>query len=217
MAVNNLQMTATSRQPLETMTIPAPSETLCLDFVNTRYWRGSKPQTETLGDVAALAEWLGREGGMPAERAQEFGDWAKANGTKAAKLFSRAILLREAIHRLFVAVAGEKPVPDLDIALLNEALREAPSRDSLAKSRNVYGWKVPRGPMTAPAMLAPVLWSAADLLISGDPDRIRECANEKCRWMFVDSSKSGVRRWCQMNSCGNRAKAQRHYHKARRG
>ena len=161
MAVNNPQMTASSRQALETMTIPAPSETLCLDFVNTRYWRGSKPQTETLGDVAALAEWLGREGGMPAERAQEFGDWAKANGTKAAKLFSRAILLRGAIHRLFVAVAGEKPVPDLDIALLNEALREAPSRDSLAKSRNVYGWKVPRGPMTAPAMLAPVLWSAA--------------------------------------------------------
>jgi len=60
-----------------------------------------------------------------------------------------------------------------------------------------------------------VLWSAADLLLKGDPARIRQCANEKCRWVFLDVSKAGARRWCTMNSCGNRAKAHRHYHKAK--
>ncbi|MFI4995137.1 MAG: CGNR zinc finger domain-containing protein [Hyphomicrobiales bacterium] len=40
---------------------------------------------------------------------------------------------------------------------------------------------------------------------------MRRCANEKCLWMFVDESKSGTRRWCQMSACGNRAKARRHY------
>ena len=199
------------------MTIPAPGETLCLDYVNTRYWRGSDEQTETLGDVAALTAWAGREGGLPAERAREFGDWAAAHPTKAVRLFDRAILLREAMQRLFAAVADQRPVPDLDVALLNEALAEAPARDGLSRVRGAFGWLVPRGEFTAPALLAPVLWSAADLLLKGDPERIRQCANDKCRWLFVDVSKSGARRWCQMNSCGNRAKAQRHYHRRKRG
>ncbi|MDF3075917.1 MAG: hypothetical protein K0S54_3584 [Alphaproteobacteria bacterium] len=208
-------MKSASRQAIETMTIPAPAEMLCLDYVNTLYWRGSQPQTETLTDIEALAGWVGKDGGLPQERGQELADWAKANPPKAAKLFARAILLREAIHNLFVARAGDRPVADADVGLLNEALAEAPSRDALSKTRTQFGWKVPRGDITAPSILAPVLWSAADLLLKGDPARIRQCANEKCRWVFLDVSKAGARRWCTMNSCGNRAKAHRHYHKVK--
>jgi predicted RNA-binding Zn ribbon-like protein len=208
-------MKSASRQALETMMIPAPAEMLCLDFVNTLYWRGSQPQTETLTDIAALAAWVGKDGGLPAERAQELAAWAKDHPANAAKLFTRAITLREAIHNLFVARASDKPVSDADVSMLNEALAEAPSRDALSKTRTQFGWKVPRGDITAPAILAPVLWSAADLLLKGDPARIRQCANEKCRWVFLDISKAGARRWCTMNSCGNRAKAHRHYHKAK--
>jgi predicted RNA-binding Zn ribbon-like protein len=40
--------------------------------------------------------------------------------------------------------------------------------------------------------------------------RLRQCANAKCRWLFVDDSKGGSRRWCSMSTCGNRAKVQRH-------
>jgi predicted RNA-binding Zn ribbon-like protein len=65
-------------------------------------------------------------------------------------------------------------------------------------------------------LLAPVLWSAADLLIGGEHRRIRQCANAQCLWLFVDASKSGTRRWCDMASCGNRAKARRHYLRTKR-
>jgi predicted RNA-binding Zn ribbon-like protein len=65
--------------------------------------------------------------------------------------------------------------------------------------------------------LAPVLWSAAELLLNAPHRRIRRCANDRCLWLFVDTSKSGTRRWCDMSSCGNRAKAARHYSKVRRG
>ncbi|TAL94280.1 MAG: hypothetical protein EPN73_18145 [Paraburkholderia sp.] len=37
-----------------------------------------------------------------------------------------------------------------------------------------------------------------------------ECA--ACSWLFLDLSRSRSRRWCSMATCGNRAKAQRHYH-----
>jgi predicted RNA-binding Zn ribbon-like protein len=65
-------------------------------------------------------------------------------------------------------------------------------------------------------MLAPVLWSAADLLVGGGHSRVRRCANSKCLWLFRDESKTGTRRWCDMAACGNRAKARRHYLKTRR-
>ena len=47
-------------------------------------------------------------------------------------------------------------------------------------------------------------------IASGDTDRLRVCANDQCRWIFYDSSRTGRRRWCDMATCGNRAKAARH-------
>ncbi|WP_443691321.1 CGNR zinc finger domain-containing protein [Pseudomonas sp.] len=39
--------------------------------------------------------------------------------------------------------------------------------------------------------------------------KIKQC--EGCTWLFIDTSKNHRRRWCSMATCGNRAKAQRHY------
>jgi predicted RNA-binding Zn ribbon-like protein len=47
-------------------------------------------------------------------------------------------------------------------------------------------------------------------LSAGHPDRVRICANDRCRWVFYDESRAGRRRWCDMATCGNRAKAARH-------
>jgi predicted RNA-binding Zn ribbon-like protein len=46
---------------------------------------------------------------------------------------------------------------------------------------------------------------------------MRVCANEECRWVFHDTSRSGRRKWCDMATCGNRAKVARHREKSRRG
>jgi predicted RNA-binding Zn ribbon-like protein len=48
-------------------------------------------------------------------------------------------------------------------------------------------------------------------LVGPDSERVRECANNRCLWLFLDDSKNGTRRWCSMQACGNRAKAYRHY------
>jgi predicted RNA-binding Zn ribbon-like protein len=39
--------------------------------------------------------------------------------------------------------------------------------------------------------------------------RLRRCANPQCRWIMLDRSRSGERRWCSMRACGNRAKVRR--------
>jgi predicted RNA-binding Zn ribbon-like protein len=60
-------------------------------------------------------------------------------------------------------------------------------------------------------MLWPLAWSATELLGSDDVGRLKECAQDDCRWLFLDLSKNRSRRWCSMEQCGNRAKAKRHY------
>jgi len=47
-------------------------------------------------------------------------------------------------------------------------------------------------------------------LTGGHPERIRICDNDTCRWVFYDTSRTGRRRWCDMSTCGNQAKAARH-------
>jgi predicted RNA-binding Zn ribbon-like protein len=63
--------------------------------------------------------------------------------------------------------------------------------------------------------LWPILRSAADLLTSPEVHAVKECGSDRCSWLFVDRSRTHRRRWCDMKSCGNRAKARRHYQKTR--
>ena len=65
------------------------------------------------------------------------------------------------------------------------------------------------------APLWPIARSAAHLLTSAELTRVRECDGTSCNWLFFDRSRGGSRRWCSMESCGNRAKARRHYRRRR--
>jgi predicted RNA-binding Zn ribbon-like protein len=60
-----------------------------------------------------------------------------------------------------------------------------------------------------------VIESAADALVQGDLLRVHRCANPRCSRVFFDASRNGKRRWCEMATCGNRAKAARHRQKVR--
>jgi predicted RNA-binding Zn ribbon-like protein len=57
--------------------------------------------------------------------------------------------------------------------------------------------------------LARVAEALVDAIAEGDTSRFRICANDACRWVFEDTSRGGRRRWCDMQSCGNRAKVRR--------
>jgi predicted RNA-binding Zn ribbon-like protein len=61
------------------------------------------------------------------------------------------------------------------------------------------------------SLLWPVLWSAASLLVSEESGQVRICGSLDCGWMFVDRSRNGLRRWCQMETCGTLEKTRRRY------
>jgi predicted RNA-binding Zn ribbon-like protein len=196
------------------MLVTAPRMDLCLGFANTLSWRGTATPAEELEDFDKLAGWLESSAGLAPGELK--GVRAAAHGRRkdaAAQVLADAIAVRETLYRLFSALAAGQAVSDADFAALRKALAAAPQRTELVRADGRYGWRVGTPRLAAPDLLAPVLWSAADLMLAADRHRIRQCANEKCLWLFVDNSKTGTRRWCDMGSCGNRAKAQRHYHR----
>jgi predicted RNA-binding Zn ribbon-like protein len=197
--------------------IPAPQDDLCLAFANTLSWRGSPAPRESLGDIDDLLGWLANTATIPPQTIEAAGKRRRRQSSEAATLFSEAIELREAIYRMFSALAASEPVGERELAVLNRALAEAPERETLARADNGYAWAVQHINTSSAALLAPVLWSAADLLTHADRRRVRRCANDACLWLFVDESKAGTRRWCDMSSCGNRAKSRRHYLKTKAG
>lgn len=58
-------------------------------------------------------------------------------------------------------------------------------------------------------LMIPVVESAAEALVNGELERVRRCADGRCPRVFFDSTRNGRRRWCDMATCGNRAKAAR--------
>lgn len=200
-----------SDQPLSPW-VAAPGEDLCLDFANTRFWRGTESPTETLGSIDDLLAWCAAKEGLPAATAAQW----RARPADAAAALGAAVALRETIYRLFRALAAKALPEEADLAALNRALAQVAARDAVAPLGDGFGWRVGRAAPGAAGLLAPVLWSAGDLLTSRRLARLRHCANPQCLWLFIDDSKSGNRRWCSMSSCGNRAKAHRHYVKRRR-
>src|SRR5215472_2894795 len=186
-------------------------EDLPLRFVNTLSWRGRSEPVETLHSAADLFNWIERSEVLPRASIAEARNWARDHEKQAAQGFAKAIAVREALFAIFSAIAAGAVVAGRDFQILEAALARGPHRIRLVPTANGYAWTGPARRVTIYQVLAPILWSAGDLLVSAAERRIRCCANDECLWLFIDHSKTNSRRWCDMQSCGNRAKAQRHY------
>lgn len=190
---------------------------LCLDFANTLSKRLTSHPKELLASYGDLAAWS-RQAGLVTEReAGVLIREAKRRPADAAAVLERATALREAIYRIFSAVAGEGPAGGGDLATLNAALSEALPLLGIVPKGGSFAWRWTGDGQRLDRMLWPVTRSAADLLTSGELAAVRECEAESCAWLFMDRSRNRSRRWCDMKACGNRAKARRHYERKKAG
>ena len=192
-----------------------PGAPLCLDFVNTVSWRTSGHPQDSLAGYADLVKW-GRQSGAITEReARQLIREGASRPKEASAVFARAARVREAIYRIFSAIAADRRPETADLDLLNDALAEALSRLRVEPRAEGFAWSWADAGGALGRVLWPVARSAAELLVSGELSRVRECAGEGCGWLFVDVSRNRLRRWCDMKSCGNRAKARRHYERVK--
>ena len=193
------------------MLISSVRDDLCLNFANTLSWRGSASPQEMLHDLAGLLAWLKISAEVASGDALDVPAFADGSGSTATAVFTKAMTTREVIFRVFSAIAAGSKIRGSDFRALQDALANAPPRRHLERVGSDYVWRIASGRLSEMGILAPVIWSAGDLVLNAKHRRIRQCANEQCLWLFIDESKNATRRWCDMTSCGNRAKSQRHY------
>lgn len=110
--------------------------------------------------------------------------------------------LRDALYRVAPALAHGEPPSEDDLALLNDATAETP-RPRIDPATRRLAWAPP---ITGEQLLGAVARDAIELVAGERAGRVRECSAHDCHLLFFDTSRSGNRRWCSMERCGNRAK-----------
>jgi predicted RNA-binding Zn ribbon-like protein len=181
---------------------------LAIDFANTVDARETSAPIERLTGYEALVGFSEQSGILAPERAGALRAWAAREPERARAIAAGAIELREALYRLFAALARQQPPPAAELSTLNRWWR------SLELGPD-FRWRWAAGADAPDSLLGQVLVSAVDLLTSARRERVRSCGAETCLWLFLDTSKNGSRRWCDMNQCGNRTKARRFYRRQR--
>jgi len=185
---------------------------LCLDFSNTLHDRSTTPR-ESLTSYDDLVQW-GQEAGILSEgEAAQLRAEATCHPEAAEDVRQQAITLREAMYRIFYARLHNALPEESDLATLNAMLAHAMTKASIHSNGNGFAWDWNSDDVELERIYWPIARSAAELLTAEELESVRMCAAEDCGWLFLDTSKNHTRRWCDMKSCGNRAKARKHYKK----
>jgi predicted RNA-binding Zn ribbon-like protein len=184
------------------------AERLWLDFVNTdTAARGSDP----LHDFERFARWLEAAHVLDAERAATMQRRAVQQPAGALAVLADARRMRGVLRTLAERGTVLADARNAALAEINRLLgRSAGTRRvELRPDGTLARAFVPVGDAFA-GLLIPIVESAADALILDELSRVRRCADPRCARVFQDETKNGRRRWCDMATCGNRAKAARH-------
>jgi predicted RNA-binding Zn ribbon-like protein len=189
---------------------------LCLDFTNTVRGRPLSDKVELVNNYAELLSWSRQATILTPGEAAALTELARQHPRAAADALAQALTLREALYALFSARAAGLPAPASDLRTINKAIGKAMTRAGLSLSaRGGFEWSWPDAPLGLDRVSWWVARSAAEVLTSGDLTDVRECAGYDCGRLFIDGTKNRSRRWCDMATCGNRAKGRRHYERRR--
>ena len=180
---------------------------LAIDFTNTVGDRGAEPveHFRTFGDVVAWAEARGLLArGAAAALRQHAADEPEA----AARTFRSALVLREALYNVLAAASSGRRVRPADLNVVNQHVADTFKGAALAPSGGRFSLET-RADAWLDPVTRPVVRAAVDLLTSDTLNHVGRCADEECAWLFLDTTRSRTRRWCDMRSCGNRNKVRR--------
>jgi predicted RNA-binding Zn ribbon-like protein len=195
---------------------------VCLDFINTIDPResreaGTQPR-DYLEGYTDLALWSGYAHLLPAQRVAALLASADQHPGGAQEVFERAVALREVLYRVFSSAADGKRPATGDLEALRSAYRKTMAEAHLVYSATGFTWQWPDRDDDLDQMLWPIVRSAIDLLTAPELRRVKVCPGlGDCGWLFLDTSKSGRRRWCSMENCGSRAKMRRYYARSHSG
>jgi predicted RNA-binding Zn ribbon-like protein len=177
-----------------------------LDFINT-LWQDKGESLDGLTDVPTTVHWLQQHELLHKEMVKDLID--RYEREDAQPVLQRVRKVRSALRELLDATVEQRRPQPSALREVNRALRApylielVPAEDGVSLDHRHEG-----DPLAG--AMARLSEAVARELTQGDSRRMRVCANDDCRWVFRDYSPAGRRKWCDMSTCGNRAKAARH-------
>ncbi|MEW6081588.1 MAG: CGNR zinc finger domain-containing protein [Bacillota bacterium] len=170
-------------------------ESLCLDFVNTKWYNTHSLFREPLGDPTWLKGFLAK--------------WSlEVPDSPGSADLASLLHLRTFLEGLLARVAQGQALTQEDLGALNAYL-------SLCRLGRVFSGKTGNERVVLVPfekdwdwVLSEIAASCANLLAQRERSRIKICENPDCKWVFYDESRSRNRRWCD-KTCGNLLKVRR--------
>jgi predicted RNA-binding Zn ribbon-like protein len=165
---------------------------LALDLINSEEWYGRGPRgivdrlTRPDGVAGFLEQWGFADVDVPtpAQRTQLLG-------------------LRGLLRRMLTTLAAGDAPRDEDLDKLGRLLGGPAFRRRLTHDDGAYRVELAPARRDWALVLSEIASSFAELLVDGEPERVKVCDNPECRWAFYDTTKNRRRRWCDPAQCGN--------------
>jgi predicted RNA-binding Zn ribbon-like protein len=180
-----------------------------VDFVNTADWTPRGLERDRFTGYDRLLEWARGAGLLGVGEARRMAQAAVRHPRRAAATLDAAHQTRDVLQTVFGSLVGGRTSAN-GLARLNAMVADAATHIHLVQDAGGQVTRSWAGLGESPeSLLWPVVWSALDLLSSSDAERLRMCAGQDCGWMYVDRSRNGLRRWCEMSVCGTAEKNRR--------
>lgn len=179
-----------------------------LDFVNTLEFQKGQP-VDHLESLRTALAWLFRNDLLHRHMLEDELRRSREDPATAEKTLAKMRRVRAAMRELADATVEHRPADARQVDEINRALRThyvyylVPGPDGVSMDHRHHGDPID-------GAMARLAESLAREVSQGHPERLRICANDECRWVFHDTSRTGKRKWCDMATCGNRAKVARH-------
>ena len=184
-----------------------------LDLANTLHWRDGG-LLNFIPSYAALVDWAEVAGLLTKSEQAKLLSRAPNCPEEASAIHQQWLALREALKAWLPGVDG------MDQAELQTSKEDSAGRKLKVKITAMTSeatlasyLAIENSQMSEPSIALPLLRSATaiwNLMTFPPAGHIRQCEADNCGGFFVDQSRAKPRRWCSMDGCGNRAKAQRH-------
>lgn len=169
---------------------------------------------ESLTSLDDALNWFVERGVIHREGADRARAQVTTQPAAAERDLARVRAVRQALREVAAAIAEHRVPSSGSLDVVNRALR---ARQIIELVASPDGCSVDHRHVGDPVddALARLAEPLVTELTAGHPERIRICASDTCEWVFYDTSRTGRRRWCDMATCGNRAKAARHRARAK--
>lgn len=181
----------------------------CLDFINTQIIENGRP-VDLIGDFSDLVDWLAEAGVLDLAQARAaLRRWG--SNSQGEHTLEMARKFREVLRDTVERIANGKLFGQSAIDEINYLLRNQVGYTQLVRVKEGVKRQFHLELNEPIQLITPIAESAGDLLCHSDFSLIKKCENPNCVLYFYDASKNHTRRWCSMNTCGNRIKVAAHY------